>query len=63
MFITKLDIKGFGKLKDTTINLINGLNIIYGNNEAGKSTVQTFVKAMFYGLKGGKESKEGDLLV
>lgn len=55
MIINKLDIKGFGKLKDLEIEFIPGLNIVYGVNEAGKSTIQWFIKAMFYGLKGGRE--------
>ncbi len=55
MIINKLDIKGFGKLKDLEIEFIPGLNIVYGENEAGKSTIQWFIKAMFYDLKGGRE--------
>ncbi len=55
MIINKLDIKGFGKLKDLEIEFSPDLNIIYGENEVGKSTIQWFIKAMFYGLKGGRE--------
>lgn len=54
LIINKLDIKGFGKLKDLEIRFVPGFNIIYGENEAGKSTIQWFIKAMFYGLKGGR---------
>ena len=37
MEIRKLKINGFGKLKDKDIELKEGINIIYGKNEAGKS--------------------------
>ncbi|MDP4090724.1 MAG: AAA family ATPase [Bacillota bacterium] len=50
MIIRKLNIKSFGKLKDIEIEFNSGLNIIYGPNEAGKSTMQQFIKAMFYGM-------------
>ncbi len=59
MKIGKLEIKGFGKFKDRQFQLSDGLNVIYGSNEAGKTTLQLFIKAMFYGLKGGRASKEG----
>ncbi len=59
MHIEKLEIGGFGKLKDVSICLSKGLNVIYGANESGKSTLQLFIKAMFYGLKGGRTSRDG----
>ena len=37
------------------------MNVIYGCNESGKSTLQAFIKAMLFGLKGGRRSKEGFL--
>ncbi|NSW92224.1 MAG: AAA family ATPase [Firmicutes bacterium] len=58
MIIKKLGIRGFGRLKDLEIEFTDGFNIIYGKNEAGKSTVQWFIKGMFYGLRGGRE-REG----
>ncbi|HOJ10872.1 MAG TPA: AAA family ATPase [Clostridiales bacterium] len=60
MVIKRIGIKGFGKIKDLEIKPIDGFNIIYGENEAGKSTIQWFIRGMFYGLKGGRE-KEGVL--
>lgn len=59
MHINKLEIKGFGKFDDLSIDFSKGMNLIYGNNEAGKSTVQEFIKAMFYGLRGGRASSTG----
>jgi DNA repair exonuclease SbcCD ATPase subunit len=61
MRIEKLDIKGFGKLQKRTIKLEPGLNIIYGSNEAGKTTLQYFIKGMLFGLKGGRRYRDGTL--
>ena len=50
MQIKTLSIKAFGKFKDQTLTLKPGLNLIYGKNEAGKTTVQTFIQGMFFGF-------------
>lgn len=55
MKISKLYISAFGGLKDFTLELNDGFNVIYGENENGKSTVMAFIKAMFYGT--GKKSQ------
>lgn len=52
MKINKIYIFSFGKLKDRTIDFSNGFNLIYGENENGKTTIMEFVKMMFYGSKG-----------
>jgi DNA repair exonuclease SbcCD ATPase subunit len=57
--IEKLEIRSFGKLNNLTLNFSKGLNIVYGKNESGKTTIQWFIKGMLFGLKGGKGSKEG----
>lgn len=54
MKINRIHIRGFGKLKDYTLDFSNGFNLVYGDNEAGKSTVMAFIKMMFYGS--GKSS-------
>jgi len=54
MIIKNLKINGFGKLKDKEIDLKNGINIIYGKNEAGKSTLLKYIISMFYGLSKNK---------
>ncbi len=59
MIIRKLYIRGFGKIVDFTLDLSNGLNVVYGANESGKSTLMAFIKAVLYGLKGGRSDKEG----
>lgn len=56
MRIERLEINGFGRIRDLVIVPGRGLNVIYGANEAGKSTVQRFIRAMLYGAKSGRET-------
>ena len=44
-------ISGFGKFHNTDIAFQDGLNIVYGKNEAGKSTIHTFIRSMLFGLE------------
>ena len=57
MKIKSLKINGFGKLENKEIELTEGINIIKGNNEAGKSTLLKFISAMFYGTAKTKNGK------
>lgn len=56
MTINKIYISAFGGLKDYTLELNDGFNVIHGENENGKSTVMAFVKMMFYGS--GRKSSD-----
>jgi len=56
MHIDKIEIGGFGKIKNREYVFGKGMNLVYGGNEAGKSTVQWFIRAMFYGLKSGRRT-------
>lgn len=56
--ITGAEITAFGRLKNFKINLSDGLNVICGLNEAGKSTLLLFIKAMLYGMPGRRRSGE-----
>ena len=58
MKINKIQINGYGKLKDTKIELKNGINIIYGENEVGKSTLLNYITSTFYGISKNKKGKE-----
>ena len=58
MNINKIKINSYGKLKNKEINLENNLNIIYGENESGKSTVLNFILNIFYGASKNKNGKE-----
>ena len=58
MRIESLHIDRFGKLRDFDLTLEEGLTLIYGRNESGKSTVMAFLRAMLYGLNGNSASIE-----
>ena len=58
MKINKIKINSYGKLKDKEIDLKDGINIIYGKNEAGKSTLLRFIVNSFYGISKNKKGKE-----
>ncbi len=54
MKLLDLHISGFGKFHDRDITFHDGINIIYGKNEAGKSTLHTFIRCMLFGLERGR---------
>lgn len=43
MRILEIQMKNFGKFSDRRICFHEGVNILYGKNEAGKSTVHAFL--------------------
>ena len=49
MKINSVYISDFGKFHDKTFDFSDGLNIIYGENEDGKTTLMNFIRMMFYG--------------
>ncbi len=51
MYIQKLDIQHFGKYNKQKLDLQKGINVIYGPNEAGKTTIKDFIIGMFYGVE------------
>ena len=50
MRIIEINIIQFGKFKDAVFTLEDGLNIIRGDNESGKSTLLGFIKFALYGV-------------
>ena len=62
MIIRQIKINRFGKLADERIEFADGLNIVYGPNESGKSTLQGFLVNMLFGMNRsrGKASKTDD---
>ncbi len=52
MIIEKIDIKSFGLIKDMTLEFSRSVNVIEGQNEAGKSTIAAFIKYMLFGFDG-----------
>ena len=58
MKINKIKINSYGKLKNKEINLEKNLNIIYGKNESGKSTLLKFILNILYGASKNKKGKD-----
>ena len=56
MKIKNIKINSYGNLKNKEINL-KKLNIIFGKNESGKSTLLNFIKNIFYGISKNKNGK------
>lgn len=56
MKLLKCHVSSFGKLKDFTLDLADGFNVINQENGWGKTTLCTFITAMFYGLDNGRKS-------
>ena len=56
MKFKNLSVGSFGKISDKEISFSDKLNIIYGKNEAGKSSVAAFIKYMLYGFSGTRSS-------
>lgn len=50
MKIKKIEIYGYGKWVDQTFNLNDGLQIFIGENEAGKSTLMSFIHSILFGF-------------
>lgn len=50
MRICEARCEAFGKYSNFTVNFKPGLNIVYGDNEAGKTTLINFVFGMLYGF-------------
>ena len=51
MIIKELNLKNFGKFSGQTFSFSDGLNVIYGANEAGKTTVYHAIGALLFGLE------------
>lgn len=58
MKINKLKINSYGKLKNREIEFRDNINIVYGKNESGKSTLLKFIQNSFYGISKNKKGKE-----
>ena len=54
MKICRIKIKNFGKLADRDFDLSEGVQLFYGENESGKSTVHSFLKGMLFGMERGR---------
>ncbi|WP_164509432.1 ATP-binding protein [Companilactobacillus jidongensis] len=50
MKLTKVKIYGFGKWSDVEWNFNRDYQVIYGNNEIGKTTLLTFIQSILFGF-------------
>ena len=50
MIIKELELDNFGKFNNYKLKFEAGVNLIYGENESGKSTLHSFIDGMFYGF-------------
>ena len=58
MKIKKIKINNYGILENKEINFEKNINIIYGKNESGKSTLLNYIKNIFYGISKNKNGRE-----
>lgn len=54
MRITEIYIKNFGVLSERRFRFTDGLQVLYGENESGKSTLHAFIRAMLFGMERGR---------
>ena len=58
MKINKIKINSYGKIKDQEIEFDKNINIVYGKNESGKSTILKFITNILYGISQNKNGRE-----
>ena len=58
MKIDDFKINNYGKIENSEVFLQNGINLIKGYNEAGKSTILSFLNSMLYGID---KTKKGNI--
>ena len=51
MKINEIKLEHYGKYKDKSLKFGQGLNVVYGQNEAGKSTLFSSLMTLLYGFK------------
>ena len=56
--INKIKINNYGNIKNKDFEFSKKINIIYGKNESGKSTILQFIINMLYGISKNKKGKE-----
>ncbi len=56
MILTSLNITGFGRLAERRFDFASGLNVVYGPNESGKSTLANAIVATLYGAERKKDA-------
>src|SRR2546422_10024793 len=57
MRLTRIEIDGFGSLQGMDFRCGAGMNLVFGPNEAGKSTLQEAIVTGLYGLRSGNGAR------
>lgn len=57
MKLERLDVAGFGRLRDVTVRFGDGLTVVAGPNEAGKSTLVECIVRLLYGFPEAHHNK------
>ncbi len=57
MNLERIELDGFGKLNNFKVELKSRLNVFYGSNEAGKSTLQQAILALLFGFYQGEPAR------
>ncbi|MCJ7509686.1 MAG: AAA family ATPase [Dehalococcoidia bacterium] len=60
MRITRIEIEGFGCLRDFREDIASGLHLFQGPNESGKSTLQQSILALLYGFYEGERARASE---
>lgn len=65
MEIRELQIKHFGKFENQNLRFHGGINVLYGENEMGKTTLHAFIRAILFGMERerGKASKNNEYVL
>ena len=58
MKIKNIKINAYGNIENRELNLKDNINIIYGENESGKSTLLSYIVNTLYGISKNKDGKE-----
>lgn len=51
MRILELEIRNFGKFNNEKVKFHDGINLIYGVNEMGKTTLHSFIRGILFGIE------------
>lgn len=60
MIIKEARIESFAGLENKIIKFHDGMNVIYGENERGKSRIESFLKCMLYGMSSKRVKGESE---
>ena len=51
MIIKEMELKNFGKFSEKKLSFSDGINVIFGANESGKTTLYTAIGGLLFGLE------------